>query len=132
MSSVPPALTEKQKKRIARLGAEWAVLDSEENLISRLMGEQYEQFEEGAKKPRELVELERQQREVFKRKREISADLVAVERGGPQAMRRRAGRKPDFRVEARDRFIRRARGECPPKRFVRGWIWKLRSAIDRH
>src|SRR5690348_4673898 len=102
-----PELTKKQREQIARLGGEWAVLDSEETLIRRLVRQEYEKLEGGANRPPELVELERQQTELAKRKREISSELIAVEEGREQKRRRARGRKPAFLIEARDRLIRR-------------------------
>ena len=102
-------LTKKQKMRIGQLGAEWTVLDSEEHLVGRLIGEQYGTLRPGTKRPPELVELEREQGMISARKREISAEFIAVEQGGSHPKRRSTGRRPDVYVEVRDRWIRRLR-----------------------
>jgi hypothetical protein len=129
--------TKTQRERIGRLGAEWSVLDSEENQIFRLMRELYEKLGPDEKRPPELVELEQQQTEIFRRKREITADLIAVEEGNSNPTQR-SGRRPDFYVELRDRWIRRlrdlsneeickrldfdlARSDAPPFGFPESW-----------
>ena len=155
MPREPRELTKVQKERIARLGAEWTILDSEEKLLSERIGEQYKKLEEGAKRPPELVELVRQQAETFRRKREISAELIAVEEGG-SAKSRHGGRKPDVYVELRDLWIGRLRqlsaqeicrrldlelaresrdGEPqPPIGFPRNWVEKhrVRSYLEAY
>jgi hypothetical protein len=101
--------TKKRKARIAQLGGEWAVLDSKENHIFRLIRELYEKLEPGTKRPQELAELEREQMEISERKREISAELIAVEEGSFHLKRRPPGRGTNPFVLVRDKLIRELR-----------------------
>jgi hypothetical protein len=91
-------LTKKQRKAIAHLGAEWGVLESAERLISRLVFEQYQALLPGMKRPPELVELDREQDEIFKRKREIIAETD-----------KRREKKSNAFVQVRSTIIRAAR-----------------------
>jgi hypothetical protein len=101
-------LTKKQRKAIAHLGAEWGVLESAERLISRLVFEQYQALLPGMKRPPELVELDREQDEIFKRKREIIAETDKLE-NGIRPRRRAPGKKSNAFVQVRSTIIRAAR-----------------------
>ena len=103
----PYRLTKEQREKIGLLGSEWTVLHSEENLIFELIRKQYESLRPGVKRPPELVELDHQQDEISKRKREISAEIIAVEQGESPPKRRPRRRKADVYVEIRDLHIRR-------------------------
>jgi hypothetical protein len=96
-----------QKKRtvIGQLGSEWAVLHSAENLIFELIRKRYESWRPGMERPPELVELEREQREISKAKQEISAELVEQEKG-LVPRRRPPGRRTKPFIMARNAFIR--------------------------
>jgi hypothetical protein len=97
--------TKKQREAIRRLTSEWGVLDSVERLIFKLLDEQYEALRSGAKRPPELGELESEQRGIFERKREISAELVRLEEG-LRPRRRPPGRPGSPPVQARNAYIR--------------------------
>jgi hypothetical protein len=98
-------LTKRQWTEIGQLGSEWVVLDSADNLINKLIRKQHESLRPGTKRPPELVELEKQQWEIFRAKREISAELVEREKG-LRARPRRPGRKSKPFILARNTFIR--------------------------
>ena len=135
-------MTTKQKTRLGQLGAEWAVLDSEENLIDRLISEHYGASRFGGELGQELKMLLRHQRELSKRKREISAEFVSIESGISVAKKRSRGRRPDAYVKVRDALIRRMKertareicsaldleldrgGNAPPLGFPERWTNK--------
>jgi len=100
-------MTKKRQAQLAKLGAEWTVLDSEENLIGRLIREQYLVGQLATDPSQELVELECRQRQIFERKRQISAEIVAIESGNSLPTRLARGRRPNPYVFVRDLFIRR-------------------------
>lgn len=98
-------LTRKQRTVIGQLGSEWAVLDSAENLILKLIRKEYDSLRPGRGRPPALVELERQQREISKGKNEISAELVELEEG-LRPRRRLPGRRSKPFILARNTIIR--------------------------
>jgi hypothetical protein len=98
-------LKKKQRAAIGQLGSEWAVLHSAENLLFKLMDTHYGLVQPGMRHPPELVKLEKEQWEIFERKREISADLVQLEEG-LVPRKRKPGRKNNVIVMARNMFIR--------------------------
>jgi hypothetical protein len=100
-------VTKKDRTQLAKLGAEWTVLDSEENFIFRSISEQYFAGQLKMKPPGELVELEGRQRQISERKSQISAEIVAIEGGTSPATRRSRGRRPSPYVLVRDLYIRR-------------------------
>lgn len=140
-------MTKNQKTRIRQLGAEWTVLDSEENVIIRLVREHYGAVQPNGEQARELKMLLRHQRELFKRKREMSDEIVAIESGISVGKKRSRGRRPDAYVEVRDALIRRMAdrtdkdiclaldlelaqsGDTPPLGFPEGWTkdYQVRS-----
>jgi hypothetical protein len=98
-------LTKKQRVAIGQLGSEWAVLDSAESLILKMVKKQYQALRSEERQSRELVELEREQKEIFNRKREISADLLKLE-SGVAPRRRPPGRRSKAAVSVRNMVIR--------------------------
>jgi hypothetical protein len=88
--------TKKQKSRISRLGAEWAVLDSEENVVNRLIREHHRASRPDVEKGRSLKVLQLHQRKLSKRKREISDEIAAIENGISISKKRLKGRRPAF------------------------------------
>jgi len=99
-------MTKNQKIRIGKLGAEWTVLDSEENVINRLISEHHRAEQLRGDQARESKILLRRQRELFKRKREISDEILAIENGIAFTKKRSRGRPPDVYVAIRDNLIR--------------------------
>jgi len=100
--------TKEQRKVIGELTSEWGLLDSADHLISKLVFKQYQALRPGMKRPPELVELEREQDVISKRKREISAELNELEEG-IHPRRRRPGRRSDPYVLVRNGLIRASR-----------------------
>jgi hypothetical protein len=133
-------MTKNQRIRIGQLGAEWTVLDSEENVINRLIGQHYRASRPEGEQARELIMLLRHQRKLFKRKREISDELIAFESGVSVAKKHSRGRRPDAYVEVRNALIRRMKdrtareicsaldldlgrgGNAPPLGFPNNWF----------
>jgi hypothetical protein len=107
-------ITKKNRKVIGRLGAEWTVLDSVENLIFKLIREQYESLPDGAKRPPELVALDRQQREISERKRELTDEFVRQEEG-LRPRRLPPGRRRDPLIHARNTLIRTLKNLSDPE-----------------
>jgi hypothetical protein len=74
-------LTARQRAAIARLGSEWAVLDSVENRIIDLIRGQHARLGAGAEIPAELVALEKQQKTICAQKIELARLVKGVESG---------------------------------------------------
>ena len=125
-------MTKKQKSRVGQLGAEWAVLDSEENVISRLIREHYSSRRPDVEQARELKMLQRHERELFKRKREISDEIVALESGISVAKKRSRGRRPDPYVEVRDIWIRRMKERTARDIFIMFGCFERTTKFQRN
>ena len=122
-------MTKNQKTRLGQLGAEWTVLDSEENMINRLIREHYRASRPRVEQVRGLKTLVREQRRLFKRKREISADIIAIESGATDTKPRPRGRRPDPYVLVRDALIREMK-DCTNKEICRSLDARLDRGAD--
>jgi hypothetical protein len=97
----------RRREALARLTSEWGSLDVAEHFILELIRERYSTLQPNQKITAELVELEKEQKEISSRKGQLSEEIVRIEGGSPPTLRARR-RSRNALVQARNAVIRNA------------------------